>query len=63
MAGGVGESGTTIRAVTERVRQAGGIPTTAVLHWKPSHSVVRGSPDVHAVTTDAWVVYSFKAGG
>jgi hypoxanthine phosphoribosyltransferase len=58
----VWDSGTTIHAVTERVRQAGGIPTTAVLHWKPSHSVVPGVPDVHAVTTDAWVVYPFKAG-
>lgn len=59
----VWDSGTTIRAVTERIRQAGGIPTTAVLHYKPERSVVPGEPDVHAVTTDAWVVYPFKAGG
>jgi uncharacterized protein len=59
----VWDSGTTIQAVTERIRQAGGIPTTAVLHWKPARSVVQGVPDVHAVTTDAWVVYPFKAGG
>jgi hypoxanthine phosphoribosyltransferase len=59
----VWDSGTTIHAVTQRVRQAGGIPTTAVLHWKPARSVVPGQPDVHAVTTDAWVVYPFKAGG
>ena len=59
----VWDSGTTIRAVTERVRQAGGIPTTAVLHWKPARSVMPGAPDVHAVSTDAWVVYPFKAGG
>jgi hypoxanthine phosphoribosyltransferase len=59
----VWDSGTTIHAVTERIRQAGGDPTTAVLHWKPTHSVVPGQPDVHAVTTDAWVVYPFKAGG
>jgi uncharacterized protein len=59
----VWDSGTTIHAVTERVRQAGGVPTTAVLHFKPTHSVVPGEPDVHAVTTDAWVVYPFKAGG
>ncbi len=31
----VWDSGTTIHAVTERVRQAGGEPTTAVLHYKP----------------------------
>jgi hypoxanthine phosphoribosyltransferase len=59
----VWDSGTTIHAVTARVLQAGGIPTTAVLHWKPARSVVPGQPDVHGVTTDAWVVYPFKAGG
>jgi hypoxanthine phosphoribosyltransferase len=59
----VWDSGTTIHAVTDRVRQAGGLPTTAVLHWKPERSQVPGMPDVHAVTTDAWVVYPFKAGG
>lgn len=59
----VWDSGTTIHAVAQRVRQAGGLPTTAVLHWKPQRSVVPGEPDVHAVTTDAWVVYPFKAGG
>jgi uncharacterized protein len=59
----VWDSGTTIHAVTERILQAGGIPTTAVLHWKPARSIVSEKPDVHAVTTDAWVVYPFKAGG
>jgi hypoxanthine phosphoribosyltransferase len=59
----VWDSGTTIAAVTERVRQAGGEPTTAVLHYKPTHSVVDGVPDVYAVETAAWVVYPFKAGG
>ena len=58
----VWDSGTTIHAVTERVRQAGGLPTTAVLHYKPSRSQVPGAPDHHAVTTDRWVVYPFKAG-
>jgi hypoxanthine phosphoribosyltransferase len=58
----VWDSGTTIHAVTERVRQAGGRPTTVVLHYKPTHSVVPGEPDFHAVATDRWVVYPFKAG-
>ena len=58
----VWDSGTTIHAVTERVRQAGGIPTTAVLHYKPDRSQVPGRPDYHVVTTDHWVVYPFKAG-
>ena len=59
----VWDSGTTIHAVTERIRQAGGYPTTVVVHYKPTHSVVPGAPDVHAVETDRWVVYPFKAGG
>ena len=59
----VWDSGTTIHAVTERVLQAGGIPTTAVLHYKPARSRVPGRPDVFAVETDRWVVYPFKAGG
>lgn len=58
----VWDSGTTIHAVTERVRQAGGQPTTAVLHFKPARSQVPDTPDHHAVTTDRWVVYPFKAG-
>jgi hypothetical protein len=58
----VWDSGTTIHAVTERVRQAGGIPTTAVLHYKPSRSVVPLEPDHFVVATSAWVVYPFKAG-
>jgi hypoxanthine phosphoribosyltransferase len=58
----VWDSGTTIDAVTERVRQAGGEPTTAVLHYKPTRSQVAGVPDYHVVTTDRWVVYPFKAG-
>ena len=58
----VWDTGTTIAAVLERVRQAGGEPTTAVLHYKPSHSVVAVRPDLHAVETDRWVVYPFKAG-
>ena len=58
----VWDSGTTIHAVTERVRQAGGIPTTAVLHYKPSHSTVPATPNHHIVTTDRWVVYPFKSG-
>jgi uncharacterized protein len=59
----VWDSGTTIHAVTERVRQAGGNPTTVVLHFKPGRSHVPGAPDHHAETTENWVVYPFKAGG
>ena len=58
----VWDSGTTIHAVAERVRRAGGTPTTAVLHYKPERSKVPGEPDHHVVTTDRWVVYPFKGG-
>ena len=58
----VWDTGTTIEAVVERVRLAGGSPTTAVLHYKPGRSKVRSVPDHHVVATDAWVVYPFKYG-
>jgi len=58
----VWDSGTTIAAVSERVRAAGGHPVTAVLHYKPDHSLVDQVPDHFVVETDAWVVYPFKAG-
>jgi hypoxanthine phosphoribosyltransferase len=56
----VWDSGTTIHAVSERIRQAGGVPTTAVLHYKPTRSRVPGEPDFHVVSTEKWVVYPFK---
>jgi len=58
----VWETGNTAVLVAELVRQAGGRPTTAVLHYKPARSLVTQAPDVHAVTTDRWVVYPYKAG-
>lgn len=58
----VWDTGTTIEAVIERVRLGGGIPTTAVIHYKPERSKVRSVPDHYAVSTDAWVVYPFKYG-
>ena len=51
----VWDTGTTIEAVVERVRLAGGAPTTAVLHYKPHRSKVHSVPDYHVVSTDAWV--------
>ena len=58
----VWDTGTTIEAVVERVRLAGGDPTTAVLHYKPHRSKVGSIPDHHVVSTDAWIVYPFKYG-
>lgn len=58
----VWDTGTTIAAVVERVRLAGGHPTTAVLHYKPTRSKVDLVPDHFVVATDDWVVYPFKHG-
>jgi hypothetical protein len=58
----VWDSGTTIAAVVERVRLAGGRATTAVLHYKPARSRVAITPDHFVVATDAWVVYPYKYG-
>lgn len=53
----VWDSGRTIEAVTRRVREAGGVPTTAVLHFKPGRSEVAARPDHFVVEADDWVVY------
>ena len=58
----VWDTGSTIQAVIDRVRLAGGRPTTAVLHYKPGNSRVPSVPDHFVVETDAWVVYPFKFG-
>ena len=49
----VGEMGTTIQAGRERVRSAGGIPTTAAPHDKPLQTrMLPHPPDHHVVETD-----------
>ena len=58
----VWDSGTTIAAVSKRIRAAGGEPVTAVLHYKPGKSRVEIVPDIFIVETDDWVIYPFKAG-
>ncbi len=58
----VWETGATMAAVVERVRAAGGMPTIAVLHYKPGRSLVAERPDAWAATVDGWVVYPYKAG-
>jgi uncharacterized protein len=58
----VWDSGTTIAAVSARIRAAGGEPVTAVLHYKPGRSRVDIVPDHYIVETDGWIVYPFKAG-
>ena len=59
----VWDSGRTIMAVRERVLDTGGLPETAVLHYKPSrttYSDVR--PDYYVDETDAWIVYPWDVG-
>ena len=58
----VWDSGTTIAAVSARIRAAGGEPVTAVLHYKPGRSRVDIVPDHYIVETDGWIVYPFKGG-
>ncbi len=53
----VWDSGRTIQAVTRRVHEAGGLPTTAVLHFKPGRNEVGVRPDHYVVETDEWVSY------
>jgi hypoxanthine phosphoribosyltransferase len=53
----VWDSGRTALAVKERVRQAGGVPLVATLHFKPGRNQVQDRPDFYAEETEAWVVY------
>lgn len=53
----VWDTGQTMAAVRQRVCEAGGHPEVAVLHYKPTHSVVDDEPDYWAAETDQWIVY------
>jgi hypoxanthine phosphoribosyltransferase len=58
------ENGRTISTVMGRVKAAGGLPHTAVLHYKPGNSLFREvGPDFYAAITDRFVVYPWEAGG
>lgn len=54
----VWDSGRTIVAVCERIRNVGGQPVVAVLHYKPTHSAF---PELHphycGKELDGWIVY------
>jgi hypothetical protein len=56
----VWDSGRTIQAVTTRIRQAGGEPVTAVLHYKPRMTEVALEPDFYVKATNAWIVYPWS---
>lgn len=54
----VWDSGRTAMCVRERIHAAGGVPTLAVLHYKPRASRFPGhQPDFYAELTDDWLVY------
>lgn len=54
----VWDTGRTAMAVRQRVEQAGGKPTLAVLHYKPKRSKFPDcKPEIYAMETDAWIVY------
>jgi hypoxanthine phosphoribosyltransferase len=59
----VWETGETMAEVVRRVREAGGIVTTAVVHYKPGRSRVALTPDHCAALAHGWVTYPYKAGG
>ena len=54
----VWDSGRTAVAVRERVREVGGVPSVAVLHYKPLRSRFPDQrPDYFVEETDDWIVY------
>lgn len=54
----VWDSGRTAMCVRQRIQAAGGIPTLAVLHYKPRASRFPDhQPDFYAEMTDDWLVY------
>jgi uncharacterized protein len=54
----VWDSGRTAVAVRERVEEAGGLPSVAVLHYKPARSRYPDErPDFYVDETDEWIVY------
>jgi hypoxanthine phosphoribosyltransferase len=53
--------GKEIVSVTERVEQAGGRPTSVVLHYKPKFSRVKDkAPDFYAAETEDWIIYPWE---
>ncbi|HEY3336540.1 MAG TPA: phosphoribosyltransferase family protein [Candidatus Limnocylindrales bacterium] len=58
----VWETGETMTEVLARLRAAGALPVSAVIHFKPGRSCVAGVPDHHAAIVDDWVTYPYKAG-
>ncbi|MBN1219069.1 MAG: phosphoribosyltransferase [Anaerolineae bacterium] len=55
--------GLEVLSVTERVEQAGGRPTSVVLHYKPKYSQFEDkAPNFYAAQTDDWIIYPWEVG-
>jgi uncharacterized protein len=55
------DSGRTAMAVRGAVERAGGLPTVAVLHYKPAASLFPGGgPDAFGATVDVWIAYPWE---
>jgi uncharacterized protein len=55
------DSGRTAELVRRRISEAGGVPTVAVLHYKPLRSVYPDrQPDVWLAETDDWILYPWE---
>ena len=53
--------GLEILSVTERVEQAGGRPTSVVLHYKSMYSRFEDkAPDFYAEETNDWIIYPWE---
>ncbi len=54
-------SGRTITAVQDRVRSAGGVPFTCVLHFNPHRNLFGSSrPDYYADLTSTYIIYPWE---
>lgn len=57
----VWDSGSTIVALRDRLREAGARVDVCVLHYKPRRNRFPGDgPDYYAEETDAWIVYPWE---
>lgn len=54
------DRGKQVVTVTERVEQAGGVPWSAVLHYKPHRSRFENTPDFCGTETADWIIYPWE---
>jgi len=55
------DKGKEVTCVRERVEQAGGMPTTFVMHYKPHRSIFPDdAPDFYTAITEDWIIYPWE---